>query len=244
MKPAALATPTATQKPAATPTAAPAEAPAKTPEATEAPKTTATPEPAVAADNAVVVEVGEEGVIPEEVITEEVKESTGCETVEQLTSYIKTEMVKQFTGSSAEAPVFKEENIKVFEVAVLVGGQPATKENFPKDGVDVILPYPEGTNKADYDFVVGHMPCTDWNGTTPGVMEYPEVTKTDEGLKVHVSSASPFAVSWTEIANPVQSNDTAAGSSSFIWIIVGVLAVVVVGAAGFIVVQKKKKEEK
>ncbi len=125
-------------------------------------------------------------------LTDAVKEKTGCTTVEELTKYMLDTVVKEsYAGASSV----------VWDVTIMVrinGGDPveATEANIPSEGVDIVLPYPEGTNKNDYDFTVSHLITKGWNGQIPGTVEYPEVTKTDEGLKVHVLSASPFAVAW------------------------------------------------
>lgn len=71
----------------------------------------------------------------------------------------------------------------------------ATEENFPKDGITVVLPYPAGTNAADFDFVVTRMLTVG----TPGAVEIPAVTKTDKGLQFTLHSLSPVAVSWKAI---------------------------------------------
>ena len=62
-----------------------------------------------------------------------------------------------------------------------------------------MIPYPDGTNSSDYDFVVGHLITQGWNGMTVGAMEYFNPDKTDEGLKIHIKSASPFVVGWKQI---------------------------------------------
>ncbi|MCC8017962.1 MAG: hypothetical protein LIO39_05065, partial [Lachnospiraceae bacterium] len=33
----------------------------------------------------------------------------------------------------------------------------ATEANFPADGITITIPYPDGTNRTDYDFTVVHM---------------------------------------------------------------------------------------
>lgn len=135
--------------------------------------------------------------IPETVLTQAVKDKTGCSSVAELITYLQNTVVKEtYAGASSV----------VWEVTIKVstdGGNTwvdADKDNIPKDGVDVVLPYPEGTNKDNYDFTVSHLITQDWNGQVPGTVEYPAVTKADDGLKLHVMSASPFAVAWKEIA--------------------------------------------
>ena len=139
-------------------------------------------------------------------MTQAVKDKTGCSSVAELITYLQNTVVKEtYAGASSV----------VWEVTIKVstdGGNTwvdADKDNIPKEGVDVILPYPEGTNKNDYDFTVSHLITQDWNGQVPGTMEYPEVTKTEEGLKIHVLSASPFAIAWKPVGTdkPAEPDD-------------------------------------
>ncbi|MCI9338207.1 MAG: hypothetical protein HFH93_11850 [Lachnospiraceae bacterium] len=44
-----------------------------------------------------------------------------------------------------------------------------TDENFPTGGIDVLIPYPEGSGKEKYDFLIGHLILT---GEKAGTMEY------------------------------------------------------------------------
>ena len=82
------------------------------------------------------------------------------------------------------------ESTFLFDVALQVsfdGGktwQPATEENFPAEGLQVMLPYPAGTNRKDFDFAVSHMfTITSTRlGTTVGGIETPVVTKTEDGV--------------------------------------------------------------
>ena len=75
----------------------------------------------------------------------------------------------------------------------------ATAENFPASGITVTLPYPKGTNAANYNFVVTHMATVNANGLAVGEIETPAVTKTKDGLKFTAKSLSPVAVSWKAI---------------------------------------------
>ncbi len=130
-------------------------------------------------------------------ITEDMK-NAGFDTVEKVTDalYQAITNVSDYTATG--------ENTVVLEVELLVstdGGKtwaPATKENFPEEGFDVVLPYPEGTNAEDYDFTVAHMFGADMNGNKAGNVEILEAEETENGLKVHVDSLSPFAISWVE----------------------------------------------
>ena len=143
--------------------------------------------------------------IPADVMTDEIKQATGCDTVEELTSYLRTEIKKASVNGAEILPDLAPENTSALDITVMVstdGGEnwnKATKDNFPASGVDVVIPYPDGTNSSDYDFVVGHLITQGWNGMTVGAMEYFNPDKTDEGLKIHIKSASPFVVGWKQI---------------------------------------------
>ena len=157
-------------------------------------------------DNTQEVKVEVSATIPETTLTQDVKDKTGCSTIAELITYLQNTVAKEtYAGASSV----------VWEVTIKVsadGGNTwvdADADNIPKEGVDVILPYPQGTNKEDYDFTVSHLITQSWNSQVPGTIEYPEVAKTEEGLKLHVMSASPFAVAWKSIAveTPDDSDD-------------------------------------
>lgn len=73
---------------------------------------------------------------------------------------------------------------------------PVTKDTFPRDGLLVLLPYPEGTDQWNYDFSVAHIfeETSAWG--RPGQIEYPYVEKTAEGLKVRLKGLSPVMIAW------------------------------------------------
>lgn len=78
-----------------------------------------------------------------------------------------------------------------------------TPENFPKEGVEVVLAYPEGTNKDNFDFIVAHMISS---GTNAGKVEILPYTLTEDGLKVKFTSMSPVMIMYQE--KTVESGDT------------------------------------
>lgn len=80
--------------------------------------------------------------------------------------------------------------------------EPATIDNFPKNGVSIVMPYPEGTGEKTNDFVVSHMftETSERLGVTAGETEEPPVTKTEEGIRFTVKSTSPVAIAWKEAA--------------------------------------------
>jgi len=139
--------------------------------------------------------------IPETVLTDEVKKATGCNTVDELVVYLKTQVEKNDAAKKILGDV---SNSAVYEVTILtsidgINWIPVTEENFPAKGVNVILPYPDGTNKNDFDFVVAHLITMNCNGEKAGTIEYLKPDKTRTGLKVHVNSASPFAIGFAEV---------------------------------------------
>lgn len=83
--------------------------------------------------------------------------------------------------------------------------QEATEDNFPKEGITVTLPYPDGTNAADFDFVVTHMLTV---AGKAGQVETPAVTKTEKGLQFTVHSLSPIAISWKAVSKDTVTEDT------------------------------------
>jgi pectin methylesterase-like acyl-CoA thioesterase/pectate lyase len=149
---------------------------------------------------------GEENVIPADVFTEDVKKATGCATAEELVAYLKNDLT---AGDKVQSilPGIKVSDTYVTDITITVkvkddNGEhyePVSESTFPKEGIDIIISYPNGTDKDNYDFVVSHLIVNGWNGQKSGDIEYPTVTKTSVGLKVHIYSTSPFAIGWKQI---------------------------------------------
>ena len=143
------------------------------------------------------------GTIPEDVLTEDIKKATGCDTVEKLVDYLAKTIIDNADANQVLYGV-KSDKLSVMEVAVMVsfdGGvtwEKATEENFPAAGLDLVIPYPAGTNASDYDFIITHLVTMACNGMVPGTVEYFRPAKTEQGLKIHIKSASPFAIGWVE----------------------------------------------
>ncbi len=75
--------------------------------------------------------------------------------------------------------------------------RPATKEELEaRGGITVVIPYPTGTNKTDYDFTVAHMLTIDMGGMRVGNIEIPDITFTDDGLEVTLMGLSPVMVGY------------------------------------------------
>lgn len=106
-----------------------------------------------------------------------------------------------------------ENNIAHYDVTLMYsedGGMTwlvADETNFPENGkLNVVLPYPEGTDST-YNFTVVHMFTSTAFGKTPGDVEMPKVTNTENGIQFEITGLSPISVGWTA-ATGSESGDT------------------------------------
>ena len=81
--------------------------------------------------------------------------------------------------------------------------------NFPAGGVEVVLPYPNGTDSKD-TFTIVHMLTT---AARAGELELVSHTKQADGLHFRVTSLSPFGVSWVKYAAPSDGGSGGSGGS-------------------------------
>lgn len=204
----------------------------------------------------------------ESAMTDAVKEATGCDDASELLDYIVNIALEMANQKGVKAD---KEKTSVVEVTVMVEDEatgelvPATAENFPEEGVDVILPYPEGTGKND-KFNIAHLVVLGCNGKTSGSMENIEYKAGEDGLEAHIYSASPFIITWEEGAadssatvtetpsttdkaeiqtdsTVVAEAATAAATGNNVWGILIALAVVaVVGLAVGVFVLRRKED--
>ena len=99
-----------------------------------------------------------------------------------------------------------EDNTMLYDIELVTsedGGRtwvPVTAENFPEEGIVVTLPYPEGTNADEYDFVVTHMFDEDVNGHHAGEVETPEVTESENGISFRLMGTSPVMIGYKKVA--------------------------------------------
>ena len=68
-----------------------------------------------------------------------------------------------------------------------------TPEKFPAEGVEVLLPYPEGTNKDGFTFVITHMITS---GSRAGKIEVLPCTLEQDGIRVRFTSMSPVVIAY------------------------------------------------
>lgn len=109
-------------------------------------------------------------------------------------------------------------NMVIYDVELLVnidgkGWENVTKDNFPKDGLTITLPYPSGTGRNTHDFVASHMFTVDMNGYHAGDVEYPAVTKTEKGITFKVYGLSPITIGWKGV-NSSSSGGSESGDGS------------------------------
>jgi hypothetical protein len=119
---------------------------------------------------------------------------------------------------AAEQSGYTGDNAATYEVTLYISLDDgltwveATEENIPAQGITVVLPYPQGTNGDDYDFVVTHMFGADGDGHKAGDVETLAVAKTAEGLRVTVKSLSPFGVAWKAVEKAASGTNNGASA--------------------------------
>ena len=107
---------------------------------------------------------------------------------------IRTKLEASFTGSK-DGMAFYDIALKYYNGTQWVD---VDETNFPANGVDVVLPYPTGTNKQDR-FQIVHMLT---HRGHEGEIERITASNETDGLHFHVDSLSPFGVSWTKYVAP------------------------------------------
>ena len=96
----------------------------------------------------------------------------------------------------------RKDGVAFYDIALKYydGGKwiPVNEINFPAEGVDVVLTYPNGTDSKD-TFQIVHMLTK--TGSEGEIENVPHTKETD-GLRFHVTRLSPFGVSWTKYTAP------------------------------------------
>ena len=107
---------------------------------------------------------------------------------------IRTKLKASFTGSK-DGMAFYDIALKYYNGTQWVD---VDETNFPANGVDVVLPYPTGTDKQDR-FQIVHMLI---HSGHEGEIERITASNETDGLHFHVNSLSPFGVSWVKYVAP------------------------------------------
>lgn len=90
---------------------------------------------------------------------------------------------------------------------------PVDPNDFPEEGVEVLLPYPEGTNRTD-TFVITHMITS---GERAGEIEVLRYQAEADGMRVRFTSMSPVCIAYQAGAPStvtIIAGDTAAENAS------------------------------
>lgn len=139
----------------------------------------------------------------------EVEYTSGITVSNDLTGMSEDEIIAALsTAITKDGGGYNYQNIAFYNIRVKVSydnGQNydyATADNFPEEGVKIIMPYPEGTDKDKYNFRIAHMYSQNSErlNVTAGDIEMPTPTKTAEGLEFTVHGTSPLAIGWVASA--------------------------------------------
>ena len=146
---------------------------------------------------------GHVGELNVDMIPDVVKEKLNCSTAEEVAELL----ARMITENEAVRilPDVKAENTMVFDYVIKIkrsnGEWTDASEEELSAGVEAVLPYPENTSRDGFDFVIGHLIVS---GDNAGKMEYFDPEKTEEGLKIIITSASPFVIGWKAVENNEQ----------------------------------------
>ena len=134
-------------------------------------------------------------------VPEKFKNIPELDTVEK----IQAKLTAKLTG--------RKDGVAFYDIALKYydGGKwiPVNESNFPAEGVDVVLPYPNGTDSKD-TFQIVHMLT---KTGSEGKLENVPHTKETDGLRFHVTSLSPFGVSWTKYTAPTSGGGGGGGGA-------------------------------
>lgn len=116
-------------------------------------------------------------------VPEKFKNIPELDTVEKIQAKLTAELTGRKDGVA-----FYDIALKYYDGSEWI---PVNENNFPAEGVDVVLPYPNGTDSKD-TFQIVHMLT---KTGSEGEIEKVDHTKEIDGLRFHVTRLSPFGVS-------------------------------------------------
>lgn len=138
-------------------------------------------------------------------IEEYTKEMEVPESLKEAGFAVAEDVMVQLCNVLTSKKGYTYENVAYYDITIEISAdgktwEKATIDNFPKGGVSITMPYPEGTGEKTNDFAVAHMftETSERLGVKAGEIEEPAVTKTEEGVKFTVKSTSPVAIAWKE----------------------------------------------
>ena len=136
-------------------------------------------------------------------VPEKFKNIPELDTVEK----IQAKLTAELTGSK-DGVAFYDIALKCYNGSEWI---PVNENNFPAEGVDVVLPYPNGTDSKD-TFQIVHMLTK--TGSEGKIEKFTHITKETDGLRFHVTSLSPFGVSWTKYTAPTPTGGGGGGGGA------------------------------
>ena len=180
-------------------------------------------------------------------LTDNLKNITGAGSVEELKTFMGNKLLNSDEAKKILSGIdMADMQVVDIVVQVKVGNtwNSIDGDKLPDGGVDIVIPYPEGIDKDNYDFIIGHLITSNVNGATSGTMEFFEPEKTADGLKIHITSASPFIIGWKQAADrgltaPAQSANTGYITGGIVPILI-VFTVLSVAVAAFAVFNRRK----
>ena len=180
-------------------------------------------------------------------LTDNLKNITGAGSVEELKTFMGNKLLNSDEAKKILSGIdMADMQVVDIVVQVKVGNtwNSIDGDKLPDGGVDIVIPYPEGIDKDNYDFIIGHLITSNVNGAASGTMEFFEPEKTADGLKIHITSASPFIIGWKQAADrgltaPAQSANTGYITGGIVPILI-VFAVLSVAVAAFAVFNRRR----
>lgn len=180
-------------------------------------------------------------------LTDNLKNITGADSVEELKTFMENKLLNSDEAKKILSGIDMAD-MQVVDIVVQVKDgntwNSIDGDKLPDGGVDILIPYPEGIDKDNYDFIIGHLITSNVNGAASGTMEFFEPEKTADGLKIHITSASPFIIGWKQAAGrgltaPAQSANTGYITGGIVPILI-VFTVLSVAVAAFAVFNRRK----
>ncbi len=94
-------------------------------------------------------------------------------------------------------------DVQVHEITLKVKNEngdweTVSTENFPKKGIRITMPYPEGTSRNGFRFYGQHLFAKDMNGYAAGTTEDLKIMKRNRGISFVVHGLSPISIGWSE----------------------------------------------
>lgn len=135
----------------------------------------------------------------------QVEYTSGITISNGLTGMSEDEIISALsTAITKDGGGYNYQNIAYYNIRVKIsydGGQTydyATADNFPEEGVKIVMPYPDTTSNDNHNFRIAHMysESNERLNVTAGDIEMPTPAKTSEGLEFTIHGTSPLAIGW------------------------------------------------